>query len=69
MQQKEHFKRKLKKRETKIDKYKALNRQLEKDNAELKVKIEDMGEKMQSLRMKMEAKVQEKEFKIIILKN
>ena len=69
MAQKDEFRRKLKKREAKIDKYKTLNKQLGRENTEMKLRLDDMQQKMINLRMKMESKVQEKEFKLMMIKN
>ena len=69
MAQKDEFRRKLKKREAKIDKYKTLNKQLGRENTEMKLRLDDMQQKMINVRMKMESKVQEKEFKLMMIKN
>lgn len=69
IRQKEAFRRKLKKREAKVEKYSLINQQLTKEKGELIVRMEDSQQKLISLRLKMESKVQEKEFKIITLKN
>lgn len=42
---------------------------LEKENKDIKVKLEEANNKVQDTRIKMEAKVQEREFKIMSLKN
>lgn len=44
-------------------------RDLERVNAELKVKFDESQSKMNEVRVKLEGKVQEKEFKVITLKN
>jgi hypothetical protein len=40
-----------------------------KENMEVKVRLEEAIQKQSSIRLKMEAKIQEKEFKIILMKN
>lgn len=46
MAQKDEFKRKLKKKEAKVEKYKAQYKQLSKENSELKLKSDDLQQKM-----------------------
>eukprot|EP00347_Sterkiella_histriomuscorum_P021891 403332405 len=68
-QEQQDFQRKLKKRESKISKLKSVNKVLEKEKLELRVKLDESRQKIQELRLKMESKLQEKEFKIISIKN
>ncbi len=51
------LKKKIKKREHKIDKLRLQVSALEKENKDLKVKVEEAYSKVQETRMKMEAKV------------
>ena len=44
-------------------------RDLARVNAEMKLKLDESQSKMNKVRMKMEGKMQEKEFKVITLKN
>ena len=46
-----------------------LVKEVERTNNELKLKLEESQGKVQEVRIKMEGKVQEKEFKVITLKN
>lgn len=46
MAQKDEFKRKLKKKEAKVEKYKAQYKQLSKENSELKLRSDDLQQKM-----------------------
>ena len=67
--QKEEFRVKLKKREIKIEKLEELIKERDRIMNDMKVKTEETQGKLNQLRLKMEGKLQEKEFKIIALKN
>ncbi|CDW90563.1 UNKNOWN [Stylonychia lemnae] len=69
--QQEHqdYKRRLKKRDGKILKLKTYNQKLERELKEVRQKVIDYQNKLQDAKLKMEGKIQEREFKLISLKN